>query len=509
VREIFSKWGVGGVTVQSFDPGTGDVAKLKKDMEEQGWALLTQTLSDDMKQKFQATTDRGTVGDFRHTARDYVEAFSDSLDLTFTDKQTVPWPAGAQASMTMLTSQTGPNGERPDLSKMFREVSLDDPFFQLLQVKLHVNCDFANDPIDTVVLQITYGDKTESFDFREKGTIHTFRTFRDKALGGRFSYQYTVHYKGTDKVLTSQPVQGLGDVLQVDVADMGFLKIDVTAGAVTWNLIDSAEVQVRYSDAANGVPLVEDAFVLKSDATQHTYTRLIYAPAAQPYQYAVEFRFKDSQRARLDWRSDRRSTLIIDDVFTDHVAVRLLASGNWDSMQRIVVDLEYVDDAHAYHKQDTLELRVDADTPTWIAPVWSGGPTAFRYRQLVAYKDGRSDQGDWKQANGSQTILVGTIWPAFLTVSCVTDLLDWTVVKLAKVALHYADVDHAIDEAEDMVFTAAKPTQPPWKLGIAEKTKNRYDFTATYYLADGTHRTQAVQGASDDTIVLQLPPANT
>jgi hypothetical protein len=514
MQEVFSKWSVGGVTVNSFDPalaGNNDFAKLKKDMEEQGWAMMEQQLQQDMKDKFAATPDaaKGAQEDYKTTVRDYFQSFDDHLDVTFTDKSTVPWPTGMQASMTMLTSQSGPNGERPVLSQMFREVSLDDPFFQLLQVKIFCNCDFDADPIDSVIVYVTYGARTDSFDFRKAATptIHTYRTYRDKALGDAFSYSYEVHYKASDKVLKSKPDTKSGTILQIDVKDMGYLKVDIASGAVNWDAIDTLQVRIRYGDQANGVDLAEDAFVLKSGAASQSYSRMIYAPVTHAYEFAVDYFFKNSQRITGTWTPGGKAKLFINDMFSDSLNIRLLAAGDWSAMQKIVVDLDYQDAAHTYGKQTTLELTATGDNQTWLVPVWGGGPEAYRYRQLVVYKDGRMSQGDWTPQSGSAALVVGEQWGAILTIGCMSDLIEWTAVRLVKVTIHYADPANGVDETEDFVFTSAKPSAPPWKLGIKDKTKTSYDYTATYYLPDGSHRAQTVKNAADETIILQLPPA--
>ena len=511
MKETFTKWNVGGVTVTSFDPGAVDpnFAKLKQDMEEQGWSMLQQQIQQNMKDKFAATPDaqRGAQGDYKSTIRDYIESFTDTLDVTFNEKSTVPWPTEIKGSMTLLTQQTGPNGEHPDLSKMFQEISLDDPFFSLLQVKVYCNCDFDNDPIDSVIVDITYNGKTQSFDFRAGSAtpLHTYRTYRDKTVGDTYAYKYTVHYKGTDKVLVSPTLNSKSNILEVDVKSMGYLKVDVAAGAINWSFVDSVQVRLRYGDAASGVDTAASTLVLKPDAPLQSYKRLIYA-VAHAYDYAVDLFFKNGNRNAGSWQSSSQNTLYVNDVFTDTLAVRLVPVGDWSAIQRVDVDLDYADPAHSYEVQNTLELN-GTDTLPWLVPVWDGGPKSFRYRQLIAYKDGHTMQGDWTPQSGNQTLAIGEIWAKFLTVTCITDLLDWSAVKLVKVTLHYADPANAIDASEDFIFTSARPTAKPWTWGVKNAGLTHYDATVTYYLPAGSHSTVTLSDQSGDEFVVPMPAA--
>jgi hypothetical protein len=513
MSEIFSKYAVGGVDVTGFDPGSGgddDYAKMKKDMEQQGWALLEQTLQDDMKDKFAPTAagDKGAEGGYNHTVRDYLEEFTQDIDIYFKDKDTIAWPMNPQGSMEGILTQPGPNGKVPNKADLFKEISLDDDFFKLLQLRIHCNCDFVVDPIDSVLVHVEYGPTVNDFRFTAAAPDQTFRAYIDKSLGKNWTYSYTVNYKGTDRTLKSAPaLKGNGDALIINVADMGFLKLQVTAGQFNWDVIDSAQVRIKYSDDANGVPDQEDVLLLTSKSPGQLYSRMIYAPFTQPYQYAVDLFFKDEQRTTIDYKPSRSTSLTVTDVFSDRLAITVIPSGTFNQITRIVVDLDYEDPAHQYTQQLTVQFTTESDKQVWLVPIWPGGPTSFRYRSLLAYRDGHTIQNDWQTQTGTATLVVGEVFAKTLSVVCMADLIDWTKVRLIKVALHYADPANQIDESDDMVFTSAKPNAPPWAVPIKDPAKLSFDYTITFYNADSTQQTVPLTTTSDPTIVLQVPPA--
>ena len=512
MSEVFAKYAVGGVEVDAFDAassGSDDFAKLKKDLTQEGWALLEQTMQDDLKDKFAPTDagDKGAEGDYQHTTRDYFESITQDIDISFKEKDTIPWPMYPQGSMEGILTQPGPNGHVPNKAQLFREISLDDDFFKLLQLRIHCNCDFVADPIDSVVVHVAYDTTVNDFRFAANTADQTFRAYLNKTLGKNYTYSYQVNYKNTDKVLKSGDLKGSGDQLIINVEDMGYLKFQVVPSVINWTAVDAVQVRINYADRFNGVPEQDDVLVFK-DATPQTYSRLIYAPVAQPYQYAVDLFFKNEQRMTGDYVSSRGTTLLLADVFTDRLTVHVEASGGFESISSVVVDLDYQDAAHQYGNSMTVDLSSKSPYFNWTVPVWKGGPTSFRYRSVANYTDGHTAQVDWQTQTGNATVLVGEIFAGTLSVAFETDLIDWTKTRLVKLTLHYADPANHIDVSDDFVFTPAKPTAGPWKVPIKDAAKFGYDYAATFYMVDATHLTIPTTTATDPLLVLD-PAAST
>jgi hypothetical protein len=510
VREIFAKYNFSGVEVNSFNVGGAsgaDTQKLANDMAQQGWGIIEDQLKSSMTDKFDPTKDedKGAQDDFKNTFRDYFQSTTTDIDLTFSQKQTLPFPIHPQASMTGFMTTPGPNGKLPKKEDLFKEINLDDDFFKLLQVRIHCNANFQDDPVYSVKVHLTYGSFTQDFLFTDSTTTQVFQQFVDPNLGRKYKYWSEVNYKNSDKVLKTPEVTTDETQLVLSVVDMGYLKADIWAGSFNWEVVDSAQVHVRYSDDSNNVPVAEDTLLLNTETRKASYKRTIFAPVTKPYEYMVQFFLKDGQHVQYDWQQSQTSLLLINDMFEDHLAVTFVASGGFDKIDKIVVDVDYEDTDHSYHSQKTFELTQGADNQPWIVPLWKGAGRKFRYRSLVVYKDGHTDQNDWVTKEGSMTLVVGAVFANTLTVSCVTDLVDFTKVKLAKVTVHYTDAANQIDSSEDFIFSAAKPTAPAWVLPIKNPTALSYTYSATFYMADGTQVPIPDTTTSDGTIVLQLP----
>lgn len=510
VREVFSKYDFSGVTVETFSAGgagSADTQKLANEMAQQGWGMIESQLKDAMKDKFDPAkgSDKGAQGDFQNTFRDFFQSTSTDIDLTFSEKQTLPWPIHPQAAMTGFMTSPGPNGELPKKGDLFKEINLDDDFFKLLQVRIHCNANFADDPVYSVKVHITYGTFTADYLFTDSATTQTFQQFVDPNLGRKYKYWAEVNYKNSDKTLKTPEIETDETQLVLSVVDMGYLKTDVWAGSFNWDVVDSAQVHIRYSDDSNNVPMAEDVMLLNSGNRKATYKRTIFAPVTNPYQYMVQFFLKDGQHVQYDWKDERTSLLLVNDMFEDHLAVTFIASGGFDKISKIVVDADYEDTAHSYHSQKTFQLTQNADSQLWLTPLWKGAPTQFRYRSLVVYTDGHSEQGDWITKTGSMTIVVGRVYADTITVQFQTDLIDWKKVKLIKATAHYVDKPNAIDATDDFVFTEPKNSAPPWVLPIKNAALKSFGYNVTFYMVDGTQVTIPDTTTSDGTIILQVP----
>jgi hypothetical protein len=508
MQEYFTKYNVAGVSVTTVDPGLSpDMQKFIKDMTDNGWSILENTLKEDMKDKFDPTkdADKGEAGDFRNTVRAYLQSYSNNVDVTYAANQTLPFPIHPQGTLQGFLKTPGPNGALPDPKDFFKEISLDDPFFRMLQVRVHCNADFQNDPIYSVKVHIEYGQTVKDLLFTDNTKSQFFQAWRDQALGNKYKYWMEVNYKDSDRVFKTPEIQTDETQLVTSVNELGILKVQVVAGSIQWDRTDSAEIHIKYEDSANNVAPSEDVFQLKRDTLAVTWTRQIFAPVTNPYTYKCIFIQKTSERLETDWQSGQAPLLLIDDMYEGHIAVQFVASSSFDQIDKIVLDMTYEDPSHSYSVSDKFQLKQGQDTYSWIVPLFKDAPKDFNYRSTVVYKDGRTTQSDWQTGTGSRTVVTGRIYVDTISISCLTDLIDFSTVKLVKVVCRYQDPPNHIDVSEDFVFTNAARTAGPWSLGIMDKANRQYTYGVTYYMADGTSRTVPDVATTDPKIVLEVP----
>ena len=69
------------------------------------------------------------------------------------------------------------------------------------------------------------------------------------------------------------------------------------------------------------------------------------------------------------------------------------------------------------------------------------------------------------------TILLPPVVEAFLEVQVVTDLIDWTTVRLARLELAYADPDNGVDQTKDWIFSPTNAAGQAWKVELKDRQK--------------------------------------
>lgn len=507
-REYFVKNQIAKVDIVDWPAefaGGADGEKFKKEMIEWGWGLLEDSFRDALGDKFSAATDTGGVGDFRNVTREYVERHVSTINVFFERNSVIKWPLPSVASIQGFLNVPGPNGQRPRKEDLFKEVSLDDPFFRLLQITGRCNADFKNDPIYAVKLHIEYGDRDEDYIFQDNTTSATFREFIKPELGRKYQYWTEISYKNRERKFRSSTTTTDETQLILNFGALGYLKVEVIAGDFDWTVIDHAQVHIRYSDAANDVPMEENVLKLSEAQTSATYQRVIWAPVARPYEYKVIYFLQDGQQVEREWVAASQTPLMINDIFEDRLIVRLVPTGSFEHMNRIIVDMEYQDQRHDYTMRETFSISDDQTEPVWSVRLWDEAPQEFRYRTIVTFRDGPAKTGEWQTGKGSMTLLVGEQEVKPLKVELLTDLLDFSVVRLAKIDLRYLDPANRIDESDSFVFTADKPDSQTWELPIKDPAQRTYSYKAMFVLHSGGRKTIAETNSSEEVLLVELP----
>ena len=138
-----------------------------------------------------------------------------------------------------------------------------------------------------------------------------------------------------------------------------------------------------------------------------------------------------------------------------------------------------------------------------ITPVISETAGQVKYSAVVSYKDGTSEEIPETVAL-SDTILLPPPVEAFLEVSIVTDLLDWTRLKLVRASLSYHDADHNISAARDFIFSPSKSAGATWKVELKNKDRDQYAYAVTYFTTEGTQKTVRNDATDDRTLILDF-----
>jgi len=445
--------------------------------------------------------------------RDITSTKISSVAIHYKEAQTVEWRVAPRGILPNITSLKDQNGKPIKWSDYARTIDLDDPFFKQLRVNSYVNADFENLPIFSVEVKLIYhdrpmanlveGDPDGEVVMNSSDDVGKFAVYVEND-DWKYKYSYQINYRGESRIYQSPEIETNEGNLTIGVDDVGVLAIDVSAGDLNWTELDHADVVLTYEDQENGVELIEEQFQLTQAAPNNRIERVIFQPLRNDYRYRVKYFMKggrEYQGPEFNGRSDR---LFINDVFDARKTISVRGVGDFASrIQTIFVDLEYVDEDHDYRQTRTQALTGAASFFDWTFPVIDEKAGKVTYKATISYKDGTTDAVPVTSAD-SATIILPPATAEFMDVQVVTDLLDWEQLKLARVALSYADPDNRVFQSKDLIFSPENKASTSWRVELKDRQKSEYNYSITYYLAGGLQKTVPTTRSRERVVVLDL-----
>lgn len=512
-EKIEQEWRTSETGGVEIDPGTVTDQKVISAVRDWGF----QTLDDAVKRMVlsdipDVSADQRKVPDgMEKVWRDQAVRKVASFRRTFKEGQVMEWNASPRGTLPNISSLKDKDGNPLDLSKFFKTVDLNDPFFQQLNVNVTANADFQNIPIHSIDVHLDYNQgntqRVDDFHLTKPDDVGKFSTFIENKVS-KYKYRYQVNYKGSDRTYKSPEVESDAKILTINVGDTGFLAIDVEAGDLNFGQVDRAQVVLQYEDASNGVPLIEDSFTLDKDHRDHKFSKLIFSPVKNPYQYRVKYFMKDGKEYSVDWQQGRSPNLFINDPFSANRTINLRGIGDFQAdIATIFVDMKYTDEKNNYSQTSSVALNKNTQFSDWTFPVIDENAGKVTYSGTIQFLDGKIEEIKQTEATRN-TILVGKPRDdnEFLKVQVIPDLLDFNVVALVQLSLRYVDSPNGIDSRNDLVIRKSDTTVPPWIVRIQDKTKKNYEWQATYHMRNPTRKHTTTPVTTGETsLILEMP----
>lgn len=453
--------------------------------------------------------DRKVPDGIEHVTRDVSTTKVADFSIHFRENMVVEWHMAPQGTLPNITTLTDKAGKPVAWADHYVEVDLDDKFFKQLNVVAMANADFANLPLFAISLDLWYGathfgqEALSSPDDRPH-----FVTYTENDVY-KYTYQYTVHYKGAQQTFVSPVTESDDRQLVVDVDDTGILTIDISAGDINWDQVTKAQVTVRYEDSSNGVDMIERQFMLSSSTPTARFQELIFKPRTKPYKYAVKYVMKGGKELSADFAEGRSPRLYVNDPFSAMKTVGVRPVGDLtNDIQTIFLDLKYHDEKNQYDQTASPALSKSNPFFDWTFPVIDPTAGTVTYSGTIEFTDGSTDTIPETTAT-SATILVGRAHDSeeFLTVRVSPDLIDFSTVKLVKVSLHVA-VD-GVDDRHDVLIhkTDTDATIAPWSVRLPSGAPHQYEWEATFFMSEGASRHVGPSTSSDENLLPELPAA--
>ena len=453
---------------------------------------------------------RKALGGIEHLVRDIkVEKLQD-FTKEYSEDSVIDWnllPQGNLGAITALKDRAG----KPILWKDYSMyIDADDPFFKTVDVLVRVNADFQRLPIASIKVTLEYpksGGKKEikTFVFTDAAKSELFSTYMEND-NWKYKYWYEVSYKGQSRTFKSPVLESEEEVCEVNVDDSGILLADLIAGDLDFDQsLRAAQVTVQYEDRANGVSPIEKQFIIDKDHQQQVFSpQFIFQPQRNPYRFRTKFMMKTGKEFYSDWTPAWSSPLVINDTFSDMKTVGIRASGDLQNkIDTIFLDLTYTDLANKYSQRKSVVLNEENPFFDWFFPVVSETGKLF-YAGTIKYKDGTEEEIKETEA-AKDTILVGPKISGFVRVEVLPDLLDWSLIKLAKISLQYIDAANGINAKKDVIFRSGATDSQIWEVELKDKNKIDYQWQGTFYMTDGAQKKTDMVTTSEPTLIPEVP----
>ncbi|MCI0558597.1 MAG: hypothetical protein MN733_08885, partial [Nitrososphaera sp.] len=377
-----------------------------------------------------------------------------------------------------------PGWKESEKKKYFDSIDADDPFFRTLAVRSYVNADFTNLPIANVTVEVNY-DRPESFVFTNATDSKTYTRFLKEDGTRKYSYSYTVNYKGSAKTLKTKPIESETPDLTINVDDLGLLLVDVKADAtLDFNKVGSVLVSYRYEDADQKIPRIERSFVLDSTKKAQSIQEILGVPRTKPYEYQIEYRMKEGPKFLKTWQPSESPQLFIGSPISETKQYRVIGTG-LSTIERIYLDLKYEEPGNNYRQTTSVALVQGATPPSpWVVDAIDPKAGKLTYLGTIQKKDGTLEEiGVTEHPVDKTTIVVGKpeIQAAKLSVTVYSDLLVWdTKLKLVQINLKYEDATNDVSEAKTINFKRDATQAVKWEVDLKDKTKKTFQWKATF-----------------------------
>lgn len=435
----------------------------------------------------------------RYKVRKTVNHATMNLEIKIDRSQVVEWPTGGQA--TLETFFAGASAE--ELSRHVVELFATD--FDTLGVTVRALVDFENEPIQAVEVQTEYSATDSTGEKRTTpGPPITFRAgetepakFDPTIIGGEreYSYRYRVFFDDGTSTDYTEWETTTNRALNISVADPGRLELEVSGASLNWEVVRAVTAKLSYSAAQAGVEPTEKTYELTQLNPVRKWDQRFNRQLAGEIEAQITYHLIDDKVIE----GDSQMITLTDTLFVvpppqvDILNVSLVPSGDWNDVAQAVVSLEYdAGDGRIFDK--VFRFSAIDQFAEWAVLLRDPSRRSFRYKTLVAYKSGESDESPWKTETGDQAILIRVKEIPKLRVNVLANLVDFERTPAVTVTLSYGS------ERKTLSFTG--PTTTPWVVPLQQDGSRDYTYEITWHPTDGDSITSGPTRTADTEIFI-------
>jgi hypothetical protein len=307
--------------------------------------------------------------------------------------------------------------ELPDKARHFVEIDLDDPFFRVLGIDIATPVDFAKIGLFSTDVMIDYGDAADAQNHRHGEFRLTtadpgpkrFETFLNASRDIAFQVGFQHHFEADsgwigEKLTYEVPARLTTDrTLNVNPADdLGFLELQIFPNRIDAGIVEAIDVALTYDDGAT-FQRADTFRVLPTSAPQFWRLRLTQ-PAQRVWQASFTHHLKNGEQRTTGPIASDAAFLPVDDPFEGALDIRAIPLFQPGTVQRVFVDVLYVDEGNGYRREERLDIPGNTTEPVALRiALLDPARRTFRHRVTIVTTDGQLIQQ--APVDGEETLI--------------------------------------------------------------------------------------------------------
>lgn len=441
-----------------------------------------------------------------YTRRDFTRIDKKSLNIDFTEQSAVQRQIVPQGHLQGLAKVL----EGLPRDQFIREVDLDDPFFERLQVRVTTPEESAVDKLEAVKVHLEYGDEPRDVLLRDPRAEETVVWSLDPSRGLDYRYSFEIFFKpdappGPVGSLRSETVTTNETTLVIDPRRLyGRQQVKVQAAPdIDFNRYPAIEAELRYRDPEAALDL-RHSLVLTDQGKDASWAFRLADPRRTGFQYRTTFFRTGGEPITSDWRESADSTVLLTDPLPNALQVTVVPAVDFERVLKLFVVLEYDDAANAHHIEQLMDFDAAGKTLVWNPRIVDPTRRDYRWRATFLYRDGTSREQPWARASESLLVVNETFQRTrVITVGAEGEPFDRARVSRVQIALSYEDLEHDVHERTEITLRSLDD-RAQWSFTIHDPARDRYRYEVTIVQSDGFRRRLPAQQSADETLLIRV-----
>lgn len=411
-----------------------------------------------------------------------------------------------------FSALVGPTEKRDHI----RDINLQDPFFQTLDVQTSTIADFEAIDLKAILVDLQYGGTADAPGV--SGTIQFGpghiepKTFQASRNGDDLSYRYRVGYEfGQAERVAAQKysyqtpwLQSVSRALVINPPEhVSMLQVYLEPGVIDWDIVQKIETRLRYADPGNHFA-AERTYLIGADSQRQQWTVRLTNPAVSSYYVRHLWHLKDgSSITGPEERSDV-AHLFIGDPFVDRLPIIIQPQIDSAKVLRVVVELRYADPDNNLDVRKNVELvGPNYRSTTVTLPIMNHERREYSYQvSLIKTNGGAENHALVVTEDLSIVITEGGVY-FDVNLVLIGDLAQ-RGLDAVQVDLRAEPPEGEVGTVESILFERGGDKKAQKRLLLRADKPRRFEYRTTAFLSDGTQAAGEWTGYDKSILPLQL-----